>query len=165
MRNNSKHRRGFTILELIIYIVIFGIIGTLGAAVFSFATKSKIYIGELTEVQLNETQALSRIVNQVHAATKINSAGAALSLAMSSSTNNPTVFSLSNGAILMQQGSGAAAAITPSSIIISNLSFTSITNPSPSTTSVQISITAGYNNNGVIDSNTTYSLRTTAVPL
>jgi len=162
---NNNSRAGFTILELILYIIIFGIIATLGTAVFNFAIKSKIYISELTEVQVNTTQAVSRMVGAVHGSTGINGASSTLSLAMSSSTLNPTVFSLSTGTIMMKQGSGAAQAITPSSIIVSALTFTSITNPSPSTSSVQITVAAGYNNNGTIDAKSIYTIQTTAVPL
>lgn len=162
---NKRARKGFTILEFVIYILIFGIVSTLGAAVFNFATKAKIYAGELSEVQVNATRALSEIVGAVHSASGINGASSTLSLAMSSSTLNPTIFSLSGGAILEKQGSGAAASTTPSTITISALTFTLLSNPSPSTFSVQITLTAEYNKNGTPDVNSAYTLRTTAMPL
>ncbi len=161
-----KTRSGFTILELIIYIVIFAIVATLGTSVFSFAVKAKGYVGELSEVQINMSKAVDEIVGRVHASTGIISAsGSTLSLSLASSSVNPTVFSLSGGELMVQEGSGAVAPVTPSTILITSLAFTVVSNPSPSGPSVQIKITAGYNKGGVVDPATVYSIQTTAMPL
>lgn len=162
MRNNQS---GFTIIELIIYILIFAVIGTLAAAVFSLAVKSKNIVARSGEVQLNIQKAVEQIIDRVHSAVTINDASSTLSLKMSDVNKDPTIFSLSAGAVNIKEGAGAAAPITPPTIFITFLSFTKINNPAPATSSVQISITGGYNNAGIAESSTLYSIQTTALPL
>jgi len=156
---------GFTLLELILYITIFSIVGTLAASVFSFALKSKVSIGRLNEVQLDSQRMFAQIVDRVHTATTINDASSTLSLKMADATKDPTIIAVSSSAITLKEGSGAAISITPSTTLVTALTFTLITNPSPSTSSVQIKMTTGYSSAGVADSNTLYSLQTTAMPL
>ena len=162
---NKNSCKGFTLFELIIYIVIFGIIGTLGTAVFNFAVKEKVYVGRLAEVQIDATQAMSRLVAEVHNSASIASV-TATTLTINMNGGGQEAFVFNGGALTFQVvGVGTPATVTSPNIILSSASFTLVSNPSPSLSSVQIAMTAGYNNNGTVDSNTLYSLRTSALPL
>jgi hypothetical protein len=101
----------------------------------------------------------------VHTATVINDASSTLSLKMADGSKDPTIIALSSGTVTIKEGAGAANAITPLTIFVTALTFSKQDNPSPSTSSVQIKMTTGYSSAGVADSNTLYSLQTTAMPL
>ncbi|MBI2591785.1 MAG: prepilin-type N-terminal cleavage/methylation domain-containing protein [Candidatus Brennerbacteria bacterium] len=165
LRLSASKEKGFTIIELILYVLIFAIIGTLAAAVFGLAIKSKTTIGRSGEVQLNVQKAVDQMIDRVHSSLAINDASSTLSLKMSDSAKDPTIFALASGTITIQESSSPAAAITPSSVFFTSLNFTKINNIAPATSSVQIKITGGYNSAGVADSSTLYSIQTTAMPL
>lgn len=151
-----------------IYIVIFAIVGTLGAAVFDFALRAKNATSRLGDTQTGVQQALSQMVERVYAATDINNASTTLNLKMSDGAKNPTVFSLSDGAVTIKEGSGDAAVITPDTLYVTELAFSKISNPNSAgtaTSSVQIRITGGYNEGSAADSKTLYTLQTTALSL
>lgn len=165
MRNK---RSGFTLIEMMIYIVIFAIVATLGATVFDFALRTKDTTNRLTEAQSGVQQAVQQIVDKVYTAVDINDASTTLNLKLSDSTKNPTVFSLASGALMMQEGNNAAVAVTPSTLYVSALTFIKLSNPNPAgtaTSSVQIRITAGYNEGSAADTKSLYTLETTALSL
>ncbi len=156
---------GFTLFELIIYITILAMIGTVGAAVLNYSLSTKTKVGRLSEVNLNVERAMLQMVDRVHTSQSITGASSTLILKMADASKNPTVFALSSEAVTIQEGVGSALAITPPTVTIISLQFTKIDNASPATSSVRIIISAGYNDNGAIDQNTRYTLQTTAAPL
>lgn len=164
MRNN-RGRGGFSIFELIIYISIFAIMGILGAFVFDYSVRSKQITSRSNEVFTNTQRMMSQMVDFVHNAVTINGASSTLNLKMSDSGKDPTVIALASGAITIKEGVGNATSVTPSALFVNSLTFTLITNPSPSTSSVRIVLTAGYAVDSAADEKTLYTLQTTAAPL
>ncbi|MDI6821016.1 MAG: hypothetical protein QMD65_02430 [Patescibacteria group bacterium] len=162
---------GFTLIELMIYVSVFVVIGALGATVLDFTLRTKKVNTRLNEVYLNTEKAISQIIERVQVSTVIKDTTTSdiLDLEMASSTINPTKFTLQNSAVVIKEGNNATTTITPSTIIVSLLSFTRISNASStinsSSTSVQITIRAAYNDNGAADEATSYTLQTTAMPL
>ncbi len=160
----QKSLKGFTLIEAIVYVGIFVMVATLGATVFDFALRSKRTSGRMGDVYMNANRTMQQIVDRVHAASYIKSAsGNTLVLWMNDNTS--TTFSLVNNAVTQQEGVGLVTTTTPSTLFVSDLTFTAVKNPAPSATSTQIILTVGYNNEGVLDSATTYTLRTTVLPL
>ena len=160
-----KGRAGFSIFELIIYISIFAIMGILGAFVFDYSVRSKQTTTRSNEVFTNTQRMMSQIVDLVHTSVTINDASSTLSLKMSDSAKDPTIVALTSGEITIKEGVGNATSVTPSVLFINSLTFALVTNPSPSTSSVRIVLTAGYEVDGAADQNTLYTLQTTAAPL
>ncbi|MDI6734244.1 MAG: hypothetical protein QMD50_01980 [Patescibacteria group bacterium] len=171
LNGKKKLIAGFSLLELIIYISIFVVIGTLGAMVLDFALRTKKINTRSNEVYLNTEKALAQIIERVQVSTLVNdtTTSSTLDLKMASSSIDPTKFSLQDGVIIIKEGSNATTTITPSTIIVNVLSFERVVNASStinsSSTSVKITVSASYNDNGVADTNTTYALQTTAGPL
>ncbi len=162
-RAPGKHRSGFTLIELVIYFGIFAVMVALGGVVLSYALKSKNSTGRASEVFLGTERALLQIIDEVHSASAVTSAsGNTLQLKMVDPASDPAIISLVSGGVTLKEGTNATTTITPSTIIVSSLSFTKINNAS---SSVQVKITAGYNDNGTVDPNTLYSLQTAAFPL
>lgn len=161
-------RRGFTILELTIYIAIFAIVGTLGAAVFDFALRAKNATSRLGDSQTALQQVLSQMVERVYSATDINGASTTLNLKMSVGAKDPTVFALASGTVTMKEGASGTVVITPDTLYVTALVFSKISNASAAgtaTSSVQIRITGGYNEGSAADPKTLYTLQTTALSL
>lgn len=99
-------------------------------------------------VQQSLRIALDRIVDASLNATTINvgasnfgSAQGSLSLAMSDSALNPTVFALSQGRITIQAGAGVAQPVTAPSVQVDLLRFTNLT-PSQKTPVIRVEIHA-----------------------
>lgn len=157
---------GFSLVELIVYFAIFAVAGTVALSVFSYALRGKVAIRQLTEVHLNSERMMEQIVDRVRTAQTIYDASSTLNLTMANGAQNPTIISLVSGAITIKEGNGAAAAILSTSTVwVSALSFTEVTNPDPSTSSVKISFTAGFNQGNAISPGTDYTLQTVAMPL
>ena len=156
---------GFSLIELIVYFTIFGFIASLGVTLLSFSVKGRAIVRENGDVQLSTQRTLEQMIDRVRTAVTIIDASTTLNLKMASSTLDPTIFRLSSGTITIQEGAGSQTSLTPSTVVVSSLTFTKITNAAPSTSSVQMSITAGYNDGGAVKTGTSYTLRTTALPL
>ena len=164
--------RGFTIIELVVYIAIFAVIGTLGAMVFNYALVSKKTSGRSSEVYLQTERTMHQIVDRVHAAISINSTGnTLLNLQMASPAASTTIFSLgSSGNVQMQENQGTITTISASTLYVTALTFATTSNTilgeGGTNVSVRMRITAGYNEDGAVDANTPqYTLQTTALPL
>lgn len=165
MEKKRDNRAGFTLLELILYLLIFAAIATLGGTVLNFSLEGKGVVGKYSEVQTAVDRVAAQMIEKVHQSVRVIDASTTLNLEMASSTINPTIFALSGGAITTKEGSAAAVSTTPAAIFVSSLNFTKIDNPAPSTSSVRIKITAGYNASGTAEADSLYSVQTTALPL
>lgn len=136
----AKHDQGFTLVELLIYIMIFAtLIGAVvGLAVLASSQKVASQIAADTNFQGEAAMAL---INQtVHQATSITApspgnSSSSLSLAMPSGSVNPTVFSSYNdgSTTRMRVSEGSAPVqndITNGRVAVSNLTFTNMSLPS-----------------------------------
>lgn len=162
----KKNNAGFTLIEIIIYVAI---IGGLLVALTSFiltisGSRNKSYSEQ--EVNANARMALSVISKKIKSASGIN-AGVSifdthpgvLSLAMASSTLNPTVFALNNGRLTITEGVGSAQFVTDQRINITNLVFTNLTGDGSRGT-IGIAINFVYASSAGSDYSFTNSLQT-----
>jgi type II secretory pathway pseudopilin PulG len=150
----ALNMKGFTLIETLIYIAI------IGGVVATFVTfsltvsdaRNKTYV--VQEVQGNTRTALNLITQRIHAATKINTSTSVfgtdpgtLSLAMASSTLNPTIINLTadDGQLQIKEGTGSAVAITSDELKVTNLVFYDLTATS-TRENVQIGMTVEFNN-------------------
>lgn len=132
-----ENKNGFTLIETIIYIAI---IGGVFVALTSFVltisgSRNKSYSEQ--EVNANARMALGVISQKIKSASGINLASSTfgahpgvLSLAMTSSTLNPTVIAVSGNRIAVTVGSGSPQFITSQMVLVTNLVFTNLTGDS-----------------------------------
>jgi hypothetical protein len=82
-------------------------------------------VSDVDSVGRSTLELVSRTIRNANAITSpsIGGSQSSLTLAVSDSTKNPTVFSLSGGVLMIQEGTNAPVALTPSRIAISALTF------------------------------------------
>jgi len=143
--------KGFTLIELILYV---GISSFILLVTFLFVsqilevrTKSQA-IAEVEQqgdwaVQII-TQAIRNSKSPINLPTTGNS-GSSLNLQMIDLTKNPTVFNLSSGAITMSEAGIETLNLTNSNVVVSNLSFQNVSRTGTAG-SIRFSFVVLYNN-------------------
>jgi type II secretory pathway pseudopilin PulG len=128
---NHKSNTGFTLIELLLYVGIVAIVIT-GAILFAWdVIYGRIKSQTQQEVSQNLRLATKRIAYEIRNASGINSvSGSTLSLAMSDTNRNPTVFDLSGGQVRIGYGSSGSCpttspcTLTSNEVTVSTLTFT-----------------------------------------
>ena len=137
-------------IEFLIYIALVGIIlsvsGGIGLNVLNTSTK----VSSITEVSQNARFAIGEIESKVSKAVGINTPSAGttsttLSLQMSDSAVNPTIFDLSNGILRIKEGAGSVIPITSDEVSVSSLNFANYSYANTAGT-VSISLTIAHIN-------------------
>jgi type II secretory pathway pseudopilin PulG len=145
MKINYKIKRGFTLIETLIYVAIFSLfIGTL-ISFLNVMTTSRLNNQIVLEVSNQGDQIIRTIVRSIENADAINipiisNTSSILSLATSDSLTNPTIFSLIGGIIYIKEGTGPQVALTNNNVTVNNLNFSNLALPSTSG-SIQIRMT------------------------
>jgi len=102
---NSK-RKGFTLIELLIYSGVLVISASLITGIVQIVSRSNIKT-QVDEELNNQSMIFEEIFRQkIQTAKSINSiSGSSLSLEMSETNKNPTIFSLNNDVVFIEEGS------------------------------------------------------------
>ena len=128
MRRILNNQEGFTLIEVLVYAIIFALlVGTMTLFAFSMlngSTKADMQL-EVTDNARFVTQKLQYIL---HGATSVDSpvvgsSAASLSITTATTSWNPFVIDVSNGALRFKKGSAAAVPLTDSFVRISSVSF------------------------------------------
>ena len=124
-------KRGFTLIELLMYIAILGIVLVLITGFFWNIILGYIKENSYQELQQNGRFALTKITQEIRKAKSINiptqgGVSDSITLEMANSQENPTIFDLDNGKLIITKGSGVSSEITTDRIVVSNLKFTNL---------------------------------------
>ena len=151
MRTYPDRQRGYTLIELLLYV---GIVGSLLTAVtlyFATSTESRVKNQSIVEVNQQGTLAMEYITQTVRNADSITSptagnSASSLTLVVPTGAESPTIFDLASGALRSKKGAAAAVALTNGKVQITSLSFTNLTRASTPGV-VQVSFTISRVNN------------------
>lgn len=135
--DNSADEKGFTLIELIIYLTILSIVMSsflyFSLAILNYRNKSRA----IEEVQANERMAINLISQKIRSAKSVNfsqsvfnSHPGSLSLAMDDIGRSPTLINLDNGKLQISEGLSQPVSITSDRIIVSDLVFFDLTGSS-----------------------------------
>ena len=124
-------KKGFTLVEILIYIAILGLVLASITGFFLNTISANLKENSYQEVQQNGRFVMTKITQETKKAIGINSPvpgsyGNSLSLVMSDSNLNPTVFDLNNGKLRIAQGSSAPVDLTTDQVLVTNLQFTNL---------------------------------------
>ncbi len=146
----QTYQEGFTLIELIIYIAISSFV--LGAlfALYGSIYQLRVKNESIAEGEQQGQQIIQIISQTVRNAANINSptagtAGSILSLQTYSISTDPTIFTISNGIVSIQEGIGAPMALNSPKVTVSNLVFQNLAR-SGTHGIVKISFTINYTN-------------------
>lgn len=139
--------KGFTLIELIIYVAIATTILSLLIGFLWNIVFGNIKITANLEVQQNARFAMIKISQEIKKAVGVNSPqpdsppAAFLSLIMADPNLNPTVFDIIDGKLRITQGSYQPQELTSDQVIVSDLKFSNLSYPdTPATLQVQLSV-------------------------
>lgn len=148
MKNKSKNERGFTLVELTLYIAITGMLMTSMVYFTWDIVYGRVKSTIQQEVNQNMRLASKRILYETRNAVSVNSVTAStLCLEMSDSSRNPTYFHVTSGRLMIGWGGGSSNCtsltsdedITSNAVAVSDLTFTDLS--SGESENIQFSIT------------------------
>jgi len=138
----SLHERGFTFVELILYVALVTIILS---SLVPFAwnmVQTGVKSAVVQEVNASARYISERIKYEIRSATGINSVSPmSISLATSTPGTNPTIVDLADGNIRIRQGANPAVNLNSTNVVINNLLFTNYTSSDNKTKHVQFTMT------------------------
>lgn len=151
MRNILKNKKGLTLVELIIYVLVVGVILTAiilyAVDVIGAQTKAKSY----QEIQYNARFAMRRIVNEIRRADDLNVDSSifgvhpgALSIGNNDPSKDPILFDLVNNRLRMTQG-GTEYFLTSGKVEVTSLVFENLSIANR-TKNIKISINIAHRN-------------------
>lgn len=146
--------RGFTLVEMILYVTLFAIVTGVLASVYA----NNLLADRLAkrEQDLNETRQLVsyRIRELVQSAGQITSpasgSSATLTVAGAGVTDGPVSLSVTNGTLYVDTASASPAAITPPDVTVSGFTATRVGNTPPGV-DVSMTLTASAGTESVSD--------------
>ena len=146
-----KDNRGFTLVELLLYVGLLSMVMFSAALFLSMLLQSRTKNQVVAEVEQQGVLAGQRIMQVVRNSTLINTpavgaSGSSLSVNMPQAALSPTVFALSSGVITMTEGAGTAVSLTNNLVSVTGLTFTNQSRASTPGT-VRIQFTVSYINN------------------
>lgn len=145
MGMQQRTQAGYTLIELLLYVAIVGILMSTVTAFFGITADARVKNQTVNEVNVQGTAVMDYISQTIRNATSITSPAAAatdtqLTLVVPTGSLSPTVFNLSSGVLQVKEGTATAVALTNSKVQVTALSVKNLTRSGTSGV-VQVSIT------------------------
>ena len=143
MRIFPTNQKGYTLIELLLYVAIAGSLLLAVTLFMGLSTDARVKNQSIAEVNQQGVAAMNLITQTVRNADSITSpaaaaTGAQLTVSVPTASLSPTVFSLSGTTMQIKEGTAAAIPITNNKVEISSLTVKNLTRASTPGT-VQIS--------------------------
>lgn len=142
-------KSGFTLIELTLYIALATVVLLGSSSMISLVYDARTKDFVMSEVEQQGDSALQTITQSIRNATVVNSptpgtSSSTLSINTSVTANNPTIFNLSDGSILMKEGTATATPLTNSNVLVTALNFQNLAQASAND-NLRVSFTISYN--------------------
>ena len=150
MRGN-QHKKGFTLVEMILYVSICSILLLTISTFLSFLLGARIRSQAITEVNQQGFRAMNLMTLTIRNGRSIENpslGGTTGSLSMTTKDTllNPTMFDVASGTLRITEGSGRPIPLTNSRVVMSNVSFQNLSASSSADRIIRISFTLNYGN-------------------
>ena len=146
-----KPRRGFTLLEFLLYFALLGIVMSVVIGFSLDVLRTRAKGRAVVEVEQNVRFGMMRMLRTVRQAAQLNvgastfdSDNGVLSLAQAAAAADPTVFDLSGGVLRIKEGSASATPLTSSDVTVTKLRFAK-DNLGGNNNAVTVELTAQFN--------------------
>jgi len=153
---NFMSPRGFTLIETLIYVAIFGILVTALTSFASALITTRIANQLVFEVNDQGSQAIKILTQTLRNAKQVNSptignTAANLSIVTESPATSPTVFSASGGVLYITEGSDSSVALTNKNVTVSNLLFSNVSHATtPNSIKVSFTLTSTSTKSSIV---------------
>ncbi len=142
--------RGYTLIELLLYVAMSSILLTAVTYFFGMMVDSRIKNQTINEVNDQGSAIMDYMTQTIRNATSITApvaaaTGSSLTLVVPTGSLSPTVFSLSGTTLQVKEGTAAAVSLTSNDVQISSITFSNLTR-SGTSGSVQVSFTINRTN-------------------
>lgn len=152
-RSRYASEQGYTLIELLLYVVIVGTLLTSMTVFFGTVTESRIKNQSISEVNEQGTAAMELILQTIRNANSITApaiaaSGTSLTLTVPTASSSPTVFQLSGTTLQIQEGlspNTTTTALTTDDVQVTGLTFKNLTR-SGTPGIVQVSFTLSRTN-------------------
>ena len=146
---NMKNKKGFSLLEILIYTGLIALTGMLLSGILISVTRISNQQNASTEVNQQLNFVMQNIQRLVRDSSSIEipsgTATTSLKLRMKTASEDPTLIYISNNAVYLSQGSGGIASpLTNNQVTADNMAFLKISTY-PGHDSVQIDLDLSYN--------------------
>ena len=144
----GNRKSGFTLIESLIYFSILGIILVVFGTMLFQILLGRAKTETIQEVSQNARVAMERISDRVRNAQSISGpsagqTGSTLTLIMTDSSKNPTVFNVASELIQIKEGSTSVQNIIADEVKVTNISFTNVSHPNtPGSIRIQFTLAA-----------------------
>lgn len=127
----SRHRKGFTLIEFMLYIFITAILFTFVTDLVLQLLQGKSKLEALTDVGQNSRDAMERMQLAIRNASDVTiplqgTTSSRIVLQMPTASTNPTIFQINNGILQMQEGTNATTSITANEVAVRSLLVTNL---------------------------------------
>ena len=149
-KQKRRIRSGFSLIELLLYLVIVSVIVSVLSAFLVFLMQSREKAYTITEVEEQGILVSKLIAREIRNAQSINTptigvSGSTLSLQTYSGATSPTVFDVSADMVRIKEGASTAVPITNSHVMVSGFTVKNLSHAGTKG-SVRVSFTLTYNN-------------------
>lgn len=158
----STRQKGFTLIELVIYMGLMSIVVGLFAAILVTIVRIQTQQTSSRQVASELNFVLNTISRDVRSSQALSIATSTLTITTSEASTTPTIITIEDGAIAKKEGSNATSTLTTSRVIADELTFTELANGSSQ--AVQIILTLSFNTENPTQVYT-QTLQTTAASL
>lgn len=150
MQKYQGSQRGYTLIELLLYVTIVGTLLTLMAYFFGMSATARIKSETISEVNDQGIAVMEYITQTIRNATSVSAptagnSASSLTLVVPTGSASPTVFNLNAATLRVTEGTGSAVALTNSRVQVTNLTFTNLT-ASGTPGNVRVNFTLSYLN-------------------
>lgn len=146
-----KSQKGFSLVEMLLYVAISSIMLLSLSLLLSFLLSGRIKNQSITDVNQQGLQVMQLVTQTIRNARSVDApaigaTSTSLSLTMPDPLLSPTVFDISNGVIRIKEGSSAVIPLTNSHVTISSFLFHNISATSSTDRIVRLSFRIDHTN-------------------
>lgn len=146
----GKNKKGFTLIELILYLFISATVLLVVLSLLSLIIQGRVKNKSITEVEQQGQEIMGRIAQNVRNADGVavpapGETSSELELSMPDPARDPLIFDVQNGTIRMTEGDNDPLPLSNSRVTISDLTFTDMS-PDHTPPSIQIEFILSHQN-------------------